>query len=138
MPEVLALAGAGQGFETFAAAVGARQQIEVAMLKVMAHRSSGLAHWGVAASFLSSELAAQLGRLAIELAQRHGWSGEPVVAIAYPMLAGSLIWQGELDEAERWLMGGYALRSEVGPATGMLFQLVRGFSRSLAAISRRR
>jgi LuxR family maltose regulon positive regulatory protein len=105
MPEVLALAGAGQGFETFAAAVGARQQIEVAMRKVMAH-----------------------GRQAIELARRHGWSGEPVVAIAYPMLAGSLIWQGELDEAERWLMeGGYALKSEVEPATEMLFQLVRGF-----------
>jgi hypothetical protein len=63
MPEVLALAGAGQGFETFAAAVGARKQIEVAMRKVMAR-----------------------GRQAIELARRHGWSGEPVVAIAYPML----------------------------------------------------
>jgi LuxR family maltose regulon positive regulatory protein len=87
----------------------------------------GLAHWGVAASFRSSELAAQLGRQAIELARRYGWSGEPVVAIAYPMLAGSLIWQGELDEAERWLMEGeYALQSEVEPATGMLFQLVRG------------
>jgi LuxR family transcriptional regulator, maltose regulon positive regulatory protein len=87
----------------------------------------GLAYWGVAASFRSSELAAERGRQAIELARRHGWSGEPVVAIAYPMLAGSLIWQGELDEAERWLMeGGYALRSEVEPATGMLFQLVRG------------
>jgi LuxR family transcriptional regulator, maltose regulon positive regulatory protein len=87
----------------------------------------GLAHLGVAASFRSSELAAERGRQAIELARRHGWSGEPVVAIAYPMLAGSLIWQGELDEAEQWLMeGGYALRSEVEPATGMLFQLVRG------------
>ena len=43
------------------------------------------------------------------------------------MLAGSLIWQGELEEAERWLMEGeYALRSEVEPATGMLFHLVRG------------
>jgi LuxR family transcriptional regulator, maltose regulon positive regulatory protein len=87
----------------------------------------GLAHWGVAASFRSSELAAERSRQAIELARRHGWSGEPVVAIAYPMLAGSLIWQGELDEAERWLMeGGYALKSEVEPATEMLFQLVRG------------
>jgi hypothetical protein len=39
-----------------------------------------------------------------------------------------LIWQGELEEAERWLMEGeYALRSEVEPATGMLFHLVRGF-----------
>ena len=70
----------------------------------------------------------QRGLQAIELAQRHGWGGEPSVAIAYPMLAASLIWQGKLDEAERWLMEGeYALRSEVEPATGMLFHLVRGF-----------
>ena len=88
---------------------------------------NGLAHWGVAASFRSSALAVERGRQAIELAQRHGWGGEPLVAIAYPMLAGSLIWQGELEEAERWLMEGeYALRSEVEPATGMLFHVVRG------------
>jgi LuxR family transcriptional regulator, maltose regulon positive regulatory protein len=88
----------------------------------------GLAHWGVAASFRSSALAVERGRQAIELARRQGWSEEPLVAIAYPMLAGSLIWQGELDEAERWLMEGeYALQSEVEPATGMLFHLVRGF-----------
>jgi hypothetical protein len=35
MPEVCTLAGAGQGFETFAAAVRARQEIEVAMRKLM-------------------------------------------------------------------------------------------------------
>jgi LuxR family transcriptional regulator, maltose regulon positive regulatory protein len=89
---------------------------------------NGLAHWGAAASFRSPALAAERGREAIELAQRHGWAGEPLVAIAYPMLAGSLIWQGELEEAERWLMEGeYALQSDVEPATGLLFHLVRGF-----------
>jgi LuxR family maltose regulon positive regulatory protein len=68
------------------------------------------------------------GRQAIELAQRHGWSGDPLVAIVYPMLAGSLICQGELEEAERWLVQGErALRSEVQPTTAMLFHLVRGF-----------
>jgi LuxR family maltose regulon positive regulatory protein len=89
---------------------------------------NGLAHWGVAASFRSSALAVERGLQAIELARRHGWSGEPLAAMAYPMLAGSLIWQGELDEAERWLVEGErGLRSEVEPATGVLFQLVRGF-----------
>jgi LuxR family transcriptional regulator, maltose regulon positive regulatory protein len=89
---------------------------------------NGLAHWGVAASFRSSALAAKRGLQAIELAQRHGWSGEPLAAIAYPMLAGSLILQGELEEAERWLVEGErALHSEVEPTTGMLFHLVRGF-----------
>jgi LuxR family maltose regulon positive regulatory protein len=89
---------------------------------------NGLAHWAVAASFRSSALAAERSRQAIELARRNGWSGEPAVAIAYPMLAGTLVWQGELAEAERWLAEGeHALQSEVEPATEMLFQLVRGF-----------
>jgi LuxR family transcriptional regulator, maltose regulon positive regulatory protein len=102
---------------------------------------SGLAHWGLAASFRSSALAVERGRQAIELARRHGWSGEPAVAIAYPMLAGSLIRQGELEEAERWLMEGeYALQSEVAPTTGVLFHLVRGFlelarGRAVAALA---
>ena len=61
----------------------------------------GLAHWGLVASFRSPALAVERGLQAIGLAQRHGWGGEPLVAIAYPMLAGSLIWQGELEEAER-------------------------------------
>jgi LuxR family maltose regulon positive regulatory protein len=87
----------------------------------------GLAHWGVVAGFRSSTLAVARGRQAIELARQHGWSEEPPVAIAYPMLAASLIWQGELEEAERWLLEGeWALQSEVDPATGMLFHLVRG------------
>jgi LuxR family maltose regulon positive regulatory protein len=87
----------------------------------------GLAHWGVVASFRSSALAVERGRQAIELARRHGWSEEPRVAFAYPMLAASLVWQGELEEAQRWLMEGeWALQSEAGPDTGMLFHLVRG------------
>jgi DNA-binding CsgD family transcriptional regulator len=88
---------------------------------------SGRVHWAVAASFRSSALAAERSAQAIELARRHGWSKEPLVAIAYPVLAGSLSWQGKLEEAERWLMEGeLALQSEVEPATEMLFQLVRG------------
>jgi hypothetical protein len=55
------------------------------------------------------------------------------------MLAGSLVWQGELAEAERWLAEGEdALQSEVEPATEMLFQLVRVLSRSPAVTCRRR
>jgi LuxR family transcriptional regulator, maltose regulon positive regulatory protein len=89
---------------------------------------NGLAHWGVAASFRSPTMAVERGRQAVELAQRHGWSGEAPAAIAYPMLAGSLILQGELDEAERWLAEGErVLRSQAEPATAMLLHLVRGF-----------
>ena len=105
---------------------------------------NGLAHWGVVASFRSSALAAERGLQAIELARRHGRSGEPLVAIAYPMVAGSFIWRGELEEAERWLVEGeQALHSEVEPVTGMLFHLVRGFleiarGRAEAALRARR
>jgi LuxR family transcriptional regulator, maltose regulon positive regulatory protein len=62
---------------------------------------NGLAHWGMLASFRSSALAAERGLQATELARQHGWSGEPLVAINYPMLAGSLVWQGEMAEDER-------------------------------------
>ena len=87
----------------------------------------GLAHWGVAAGFRSPALAVELGRQAIELARRHGWSEAPLGVIAHPMLASSLIWQGELGEAERCLMEGeWALQPDAGPATEMLFHLVRG------------
>jgi LuxR family maltose regulon positive regulatory protein len=100
---------------------------------------NGLAHWGLAASFRSPALAAERGQQAIELAQRHGWSGEPFVAIAYPMLAGSLIWQGELEEAERWLMEEeYALgpRSSLRQECCSIWSGV--FSRLPAAVLRRR
>jgi len=41
MPEVWALAGAGHGFETFAAAVRARQEIEVAIRNLTVQRNQG-------------------------------------------------------------------------------------------------
>jgi LuxR family transcriptional regulator, maltose regulon positive regulatory protein len=42
-------------------------------------------------------------REAIALAERHGWGAEPVVSPALSTLAGTLVWLGEFDEAERWL-----------------------------------
>ncbi len=88
---------------------------------------NGLAHWAAVASFRSPALAVERGLQAVELARRHGSGTEPIVAIAYPILAGSLVWQGELAEAERWLAEGeQALRSEAEPTTRMLAQLVRG------------
>ncbi len=96
---------------------------------------NGLAHWGLVASFRSPALAVERGLQAIGLAQRHGWGGEPLVAIAYPMLAGSLIWQGEPGEAERWLMEGRmrsGLRSSRRQECCSMW--FGGFSRALAAV----
>jgi LuxR family transcriptional regulator, maltose regulon positive regulatory protein len=44
---------------------------------------------------------AKLGREAIDLALRHGWSDDPVASLAYAVVAAAMIWQGRLEEAEQ-------------------------------------
>jgi len=100
---------------------------------------NGLAHWGLAASFRSPARAVERGQQAIELAQRHGWSGEPLVAIAYPMLASSLISQGDTRRRNGGSWRG-SMRS--GPKSSRPRECCSiwfgGFSRSPAATWRRR
>jgi LuxR family transcriptional regulator, maltose regulon positive regulatory protein len=43
---------------------------------------------------------ADCGRRAIELAERHGWTDEPTIGIAYQVLGGAMVAQLRLDEAE--------------------------------------
>ena len=95
---------------------------------------TGLAHSAAAMSFRSYTVGAQLGRQAIELAERHGWGEEPIAGVAYAQLAGVMVGQGELEEAERWFgRAGRALRVELEPAAGInmhwpraVLELVRG------------
>ncbi len=55
-------------------------------------------------------------REAIALAERYGWGMEPVIAPALIMLAGTMVWTGEFDEAERWLRRtAPALQTDTGP-----------------------
>ena len=42
-------------------------------------------------------------REAIALAERHGWGAEWIIAPALITLAGTMVWTGDFDEAERWL-----------------------------------
>ncbi len=42
-------------------------------------------------------------REAIALAERHGWGAKWIIAPALIALAGTMVWTGEFDEAERWL-----------------------------------
>jgi LuxR family transcriptional regulator, maltose regulon positive regulatory protein len=104
---------------------------------------TGLAHRAAAMSFRSYTAGAQLGRQAIELAERHGWGEEPIAGVAYAQLAGVLVGQGQLEEAERWFgRAGRALRVELEPAAGInmhwpraVLELVRGRTeRALDAI----
>jgi LuxR family transcriptional regulator, maltose regulon positive regulatory protein len=88
---------------------------------------TGLAHGGDLAFFQSFTRGAQRSRQAIELARQHGWSEEPVVAVAYTVLGGAMAAQGQLAEAERWLgRAACTLQPEVEPAIGTTLYYVRG------------
>jgi LuxR family transcriptional regulator, maltose regulon positive regulatory protein len=89
--------------------------------------AGALAHGGWAASFRSFALAIQRFVQAIELAREHGWTGEPVAAVAYVGLGAIRVWQMRLDEAEALLnQAERALRDEVEPAAGVVLHQARG------------
>jgi LuxR family transcriptional regulator, maltose regulon positive regulatory protein len=63
---------------------------------------------------------------AIELAERHGWAGEPLAGMAYAQIGIVLLYQGRLDDAEPWLeRAEQTLRAEVEPAAGMSLRYAR-------------
>ena len=96
---------------------------------------SALAHWAMAAGISSSALAVERGRQAIELARRHGWSDESVVAVAYLALSTVDLWQGRLEEAEAWLQQAErTLQAETEPAAGTIL----GYNRGLLELARGR
>jgi len=88
---------------------------------------AALAHGGWATSFRSFALAAQRYTQAIELAREHGWTGEPVAAVAYTGLGAIRVWQMRLEEADGLLdQAEHALRGEVEPAAGVVLHQARG------------
>jgi LuxR family maltose regulon positive regulatory protein len=88
---------------------------------------TGLAHGTLLAISRSYALAAQRSMQAIALADRHGWAEEPIVGVAYLMLGGTMVGQGRLEEAERWLgRAARALRAEVEPTATVTLHNFRG------------
>src|SRR5579859_6658411 len=66
-------------------------------------------------------------REAIALAERYGWGTEPVIAPALMTLAGTMVWLGEFDEAERWLRRTErALQTDTGPDIRLLLHQTTG------------
>jgi LuxR family transcriptional regulator, maltose regulon positive regulatory protein len=87
----------------------------------------GLAHQAAIEVYRSLAQAAERSLLAIELAERHGWTAEPAAGVAYVTLAGALAWQGQPDEAEPWLQRAErTLRAQAEPAAGMAVHYLRG------------
>jgi LuxR family maltose regulon positive regulatory protein len=86
-----------------------------------------LAHSAWAASFRSFALAAERSMQATELALRHGWTDESIIAVAYLALGATRIWQMRLEEAGPLLdRAERALRPEAEPAAGLMFHQARG------------
>lgn len=88
---------------------------------------SALAHLAQIAIFDAVPLGARRSKQAIELAERHGWTEDPVAGIAYSLHGVALLVQGRLAEAESWLQ-----RAErtplagVSPAGGLMHYVMRG------------
>jgi LuxR family maltose regulon positive regulatory protein len=88
---------------------------------------TGLAYQAAVGPSQSLARAAEVSRQAIELSERHGWTGEPAAGIAYTQFGAMLAWQGRPDEAEPWVrLAERTVRAEADLATGMAVRHVRG------------
>ena len=88
---------------------------------------TGLAYQAQVELERSFARAAERGRQAVELAERHGWTDEPAAGRAYMALAAALTVQGRPDEAERWVQRAErTVRAEAEPAAGAGIHYIRG------------
>src|SRR5690242_4509149 len=93
---------------------------------------NALEHWGLLAALRSFPLAQQRFRRAIDLAEAHGWADESPMTMAYVGLAYTLVWQGEVDEAERWLERAQRVQErDRETTTALVEELTRGFVATL-------
>jgi LuxR family transcriptional regulator, maltose regulon positive regulatory protein len=89
---------------------------------------TGLAYQAAVEQFRSSfARAAERGRQAIELAERHGWTDEPTAAVVYAVLGVMLVWQGRPEEAEPWVQRAErTVKAEAEPGVGAGVRYIRG------------
>ena len=86
-----------------------------------------LAQLGFASKIHPFAMTQRRCREAIALAERYGWGAEPVIAPALMTLAGTMVWLGEFDEAERWLRRTeQALQTDTGPDVRLLLHQTAG------------
>lgn len=86
-----------------------------------------LAHRAHLTSLRSCPQGVERSLQTIELARQHGWSEEPVVAVAQLVLGATMVWQGRLGEAEPWLEHAErTLAAEAQPAAGLELYCARG------------
>jgi LuxR family maltose regulon positive regulatory protein len=88
---------------------------------------SGLVYRAGIELFRSFRGAEERSRQAIELAERQGWTDEPVACYAYSILADVPAWQGRPEEAEAWWRRvERTIRPEAEPVAALAVYHVRG------------
>jgi LuxR family transcriptional regulator, maltose regulon positive regulatory protein len=88
---------------------------------------TGLAQRAAAVLYKSFTRCAEHATAAVELARRHGWTGDPAFGLACSALGAVLFWQGQLDEADAWIQRAErALRAEVEPLEVLAIRTMRG------------
>jgi LuxR family transcriptional regulator, maltose regulon positive regulatory protein len=88
---------------------------------------TGLAYQAAIALYGSFASAVERGRQAAELAERHGWTDEPAVGVASVIAGTVLVWRGQLEEAEPWVLRAErTVRAEADPAVGLVIRTIRG------------
>ena len=88
---------------------------------------TGLAYQSAAVLFHSYVRAAAYGRQAVELAQKHGWTGDLAFGVACGALGTLLAGQGRPDEAEPWIQEAErTLTAEALPAQCLSIRYDRG------------
>jgi LuxR family transcriptional regulator, maltose regulon positive regulatory protein len=88
---------------------------------------TGLAYLAPHEFYHSFARAAERGRQAAELAERHGWTDDPAAGIACMVVGLVLERQGWLDEAEPWIQRAErTLTADTQPAAVVAIRVIRG------------
>ena len=88
---------------------------------------TGLAYQAPHVFYRSFTRAAERGRQAVELAERHGWTDDPAVGMACMAVGLVLTYQGQPDEAEPWVhRAERTLTAETQPVAVLTNRLIRG------------
>jgi len=88
---------------------------------------TGLAYQALHEVYHSLARAAERGRQAVELAERHGWTGDPAAGMACMAVGAVLVWQGRPDAAEPWVQRAErTLTADTQPVAVLAIRYTRG------------